>query len=276
MRRFTLAFAAVAVSLLLPAAGPGNDLDRLQGRWVMVSLEINGEPVSEDQVASGKLIVEGNRYTPTYAGKAYPETCALDPDKMPRAIDFTYIDGPREGETVKGIYKLEGDRYVMCRALKAEDGRPRDFATKAESGLALVIWKRDSPAEDARRKAIAAERKAFEGTWVGVLNVRDGKSVAEDQARRVRLTLIDDRYTLERTDTTDRGTSRIDPTASPKTMDIAIIDGALKGRTLKGIYTLEGDTYKICFALDGKDRPTEFVSEPGSGNIFWVFQRSKP
>src|SRR5947209_7337303 len=115
MRWITFASPAMAVGLLLAASDPKDDAARLQGAWVMVSLEIDGETMSEDQVASGRLVVEGDRYTPTYEGKDYPEAITLYPDKTPRAIDFTFRDGPRKGETVKGIYKFEGDRYVMCR-----------------------------------------------------------------------------------------------------------------------------------------------------------------
>src|SRR4051794_21196697 len=100
MRRFTFSFSALAVSLLTAADGPKDDSERLQGSWVMVSLEIDGETSPDEQVTSGRLVVEGNRYTPTFAGKAYPETFTLDPDRTPKAIDFTFTDGPRKGETV--------------------------------------------------------------------------------------------------------------------------------------------------------------------------------
>src|SRR4051794_12531669 len=93
MRRFAFAFPALAGVLLLSAADPKDDRERLEGNWVMVSLEIDGEAVPDEQVASGRLVIEGNRYTPTFGGTAYPETFTLDPDRTPKAIDFTYIDG---------------------------------------------------------------------------------------------------------------------------------------------------------------------------------------
>ena len=58
-------------------------------------------------------------------------------------------------------------------------------------------------------------------------------------------------------------------------MDIIIIDGLNKGQTWLGIYELSGDTYRSCFATEGKPRPTAFTSEPGSGNVLWVFKREK-
>ena len=276
MRRLTWIFPSLAACLSLAAADPKGDMERLQGHWVMVSLEIDGETVPDEQVESGRLVVEGNRYRPTIGGNAYPETFTLDPAQTPKAIDFTYTDGPRKGETVRGIYTLEGDRYMMCRSLRAEDERPREFATGAESGRVLVVWKRDSPAEAAKREAIAADRKALDGTWIGVLSMRDGKTLDEGEASRIRLTIVGDRYTLRRGDKFDRGISRIDPTSRPKTIDVTLIDGEFKGQTWLGLYEIEGDTLKGCFDPSGKDRPTKFASEPGSGTILRVYRRGDP
>jgi len=42
-----------------------------------------------------------------------------------------------------------------------------------------------------------------------------------------------------------------------------------------GIYELEGDGYRVCFALVGKPRPSEFTSKSGSGTILQVWEREK-
>ena len=45
--------------------------------------------------------------------------------------------------------------------------------------------------------------------------------------------------------------------------------------TLLGIYTLEGDVLKVCFAGPGEEqRPTEFKSESGKTGIL-IFERVK-
>lgn len=219
MRRNGFAVTALAICVVWIAEGAASesDAERLAGHWVMASLVINGENAPDDQVSTAMLIVEGTHYTPKYEGKDILETFKIDPDTKPRSIDFTYTDGPRKGETVKGIYKLEGDRYIMCRPLRAEDPRPSEFASGPNSGLVLVVWTRDTPAEQARRKAIEADRKAFEGTWVGESNIRDGEMIADEEVKRVRLFLTADRYTMERGgDRTSRGTCMIDPRKRPR------------------------------------------------------------
>lgn len=274
MRRIILAITAVAVPWLVAA---GREAGPLAGKWLMVSLEINGEAVGEDLVSSASLVVEGDRYTPRYDERVISETIKVGPEASPRAIDFTYTDGPRKGEKVKGIYKLEGDRYVMCRPLRAESPRPSGFAAPAGSGLVLAVWARDTPTERARRKSIEDDRKAFDGTWVGAFNRRDGATVPEDEAKQARLIVTGDRYTMDRgEDRTSRGTTRIDPTRTPRSMDVSIIDGPHKGETWLGIYELSADTYRACFATEGGPRPTAFTSEPGSKQILWVFKREQP
>jgi len=42
-----------------------------------------------------------------------------------------------------------------------------------------------------------------------------------------------------------------------------------------GIYALEENGYKVCFASVGKPRPTEFTSTPGSGYILQSWERKK-
>jgi hypothetical protein len=53
-------------------------------------------------------------------------------------------------------------------------------------------------------------------------------------------------------------------------------EGPLAGRTLRGIYEIEGDTQKVCLPLEeGAGRPKEFTSKPGSGHLLQVFKREK-
>jgi hypothetical protein len=43
----------------------------------------------------------------------------------------------------------------------------------------------------------------------------------------------------------------------------------------KGIYKLEGNRLVTCFALNGKDRPTEFESKKNSGTALQIFEKQK-
>lgn len=276
-----VALLIVAVGALLGGDDPREsaaeaDTEALQGTWEMVSLEINGQKIPEHQVRTSRLVIQGHRYTPLYDDRVISERFTLDPSRTPRQIQFTYINGPRKGETVKGIYKLEGDRYIMCRAMGEDDDRPTDFTSRPDSGQALVVWRRAKPTSDDPKELLEAHRKRLEGTWIGVLGLRDGKKIVDDEANEVRLTVTGDHYTMIRGEQADHGTSRIDPMADPKTIDITITDGEFKGQTWLGIYEVIGASHKVCFAPTGRPRPTTFTSEPGSGHVLWVLTRAHP
>ncbi|HEV8385697.1 MAG TPA: TIGR03067 domain-containing protein [Candidatus Acidoferrales bacterium] len=72
------------------------------------------------------------------------------------------------------------------------------------------------------------------------------------------------------------GTISVDGNKTPNTFDLKFTSGPEKGNTNYGIYELDGDTWKICLSITGKDRPTDFASQPGSGHALEILQREKP
>jgi RNA polymerase sigma-70 factor (ECF subfamily) len=150
MRQLLLAVTAGLLLAAAPAAAPG-DRDRLQGAWRLDAVEINGQPValeklkSGDKVLVGTLTVAGDSYTFRLGDLRLALTFAVDPTKSPKAIDLTEAEGPQKGRTYHGIYKVEGDTYTICRNVEPGKDRPTEFATRPDSGLMLVVWKRAQP-----------------------------------------------------------------------------------------------------------------------------------
>ena len=73
----------------------------------------------------------------------------------------------------------------------------------------------------------------------------------------------------------ERGSSKIDPTKSPKEIDLTVTEGNSKGKVIPGIYEVGENTRQVCIAEEGKARPTAFSSNPASGHILVVFERVK-
>jgi len=89
------------------------------------------------------------------------------------------------------------------------------------------------------------------------------------------LTITEDRYVLDTSKGARKGTLKIDPTKTPKTVNLTETEGDNKGNTTPGIYEFSGDTRKVCLAPTGKERPSEFAAPSGSGNILIVLKRVK-
>jgi hypothetical protein len=54
-----------------------------------------------------------------------------------------------------------------------------------------------------------------------------------------------------------------------------MVEGPHKGTVMLGIYEIDADTLKVCFDPEGKTRPREFKSAPGSKNFVNVHKRVK-
>jgi uncharacterized protein (TIGR03067 family) len=72
-----------------------------------------------------------------------------------------------------------------------------------------------------------------------------------------------------------RGSYRLYPKESPKGIDVTVTPpGYTKQVTLKGIYEVDGDTVRGCFALPGDEtRPTRFEPGPGGGTVRITLRR---
>ena len=67
----------------------------------------------------------------------------------------------------------------------------------------------------------------------------------------------------------------VDPSKTPKTIDYMMLEGLTKGKMQLGIYEIDGDQVKFCFASLGMARPTDFTAKAGSGRAYSVWQRDK-
>jgi uncharacterized protein (TIGR03067 family) len=121
----------------------------------------------------------------------------------------------------------------------------------------------------------AHELKKFTGTWRAVAIERDGRKAPPAEVEKVRLTVTGDHYTLTVGDQTIKGTHKLDPSSSPKHIDAIRSEGEHKGQSIKGIYELDDNTFKVCFALPGQDRPTHFSTTDGGGHRLIIMKRQK-
>ena len=126
--------------------------------------------------------------------------------------------------------------------------------------------------------AIKKDRKQIAGTWRVISYEKDGKKTSAEQLEKTRtIYSADGKFMVQREGkTVIQGSTKIDPTKNPKQSEGTYTEGELKGMTVLGIYEIDGDNMRGCFALPGKDRPTEFSSKPGSGHVLITYKRDVP
>jgi|SRR5436309_15375506 len=127
----------------------------------------------------------------------------------------------------------------------------------------------DNPQDPASKKDL----NGLQGTWKLVSAMKDGEALPEDKVKNTSIVIKDDTFVFPESAeyaTSKEGTIKLDATKKPKQMDATD-----REKVMLGIYKLDGDRYKVCFAPTGKPRPSEFASKPGSGNLLQVWKRKK-
>jgi len=120
------------------------------------------------------------------------------------------------------------------------------------------------------------EVKKFQGAWTLESSETGGVKIPADDLKGLIVVFEGDKHTLKKeNEVIQIGTQKIDPSKSPKTIDVTMTKGPSKGAVMLGIYEFEKDTLKVCFDPEGKKRPKEFKSPEGSKNFVNVHKRVK-
>jgi len=112
---------------------------------------------------------------------------------------------------------------------------------------------------------------ALQGDWVPANMVWDGEAVSADVLAGIKLTVKGNEYFVETDTGTDRGTFKVREGAQLKAMDVTTDSG----EELPAICEIGADSFKVCYAINGGPRPTDFKSEPGSGRVSAAYKRKK-
>ena len=132
-------------------------------------------------------------------------------------------------------------------------------------------------ADDAKDKAL----KELEGEWQAVEAEVNGKKAPEKQVKELRLVFEGEKITVKGAGGAGgerKKTFWIDPSQSPKHIDITSLDGQEKDQTAACIYKVEKDRLTICMPYSTTEvdkRPKEFKTKDGDGLMLIVLERVK-
>jgi RNA polymerase sigma factor (sigma-70 family) len=148
--------------------------------------------------------------------------------------------------------------------------------TTAVAGLAAGVLTRQvkSPVTTA---AVAEKPKTdkdhLQGTWIPVSVEEAGKKVPEEKvkAKNFEMVIKGDKMTLPHKDGEKEVSYKLNPGKDPKQIDLLLE----KEKTAKGIYSLKGDTLRLCVGKDhDSERPTKFTTA-GTNCVLLVLKKKK-
>lgn len=251
------------------------DLAQLQGVWRFAIVEVDGVKQPEIPFATNKMVIsKDGSYFVIRGQRVERGSMKLDSGTTPKRYDVTITTGPIKGLTFPGIYELEKDTWRICLPLRSKE-RPAALASKPGSGLMLQVFERQK--QTVQEASIEAGRLELAGIWQAVTYALDGKKASDDDMKKVKL-VIDANGKAEALSEGKvfiAGTTKVDPTQHPMTIDVTYTEGDPKGKTALGIYKIEGDMLTICRSAPDQARPSEFASTAGSGHTLMTYKREK-
>lgn len=134
-------------------------------------------------------------------------------------------------------------------------------------------------ADDPPKKAptAAEELQRFQGTWQLQSWEEGGKALTDDDLKK-RSVFFGANIFLFRRDgkPLQAGVLQLDPGKSPPTANFSVREGEGKDDVMLGIYSLEGDTLKLCFDPKGQSRPKDFKPDEKDGCSLITLKKPKP
>jgi uncharacterized protein (TIGR03067 family) len=173
----------------------------------------------------------------------------------------------RGGGALVGIASILRFRLAFCQSGFQSFGINMKARWLMVAGLGLLL-----AACSRQASAPKTDLDRFQGTWNLTSAMEDGKALPEDKVKQTTIVFKGDsfRFAGSAEDATSRaGTVKLDESKTPKEMDAI----STEKEVMLGIYVLQENGYKVCFAPAGKPRPTEFNSTPGSGYILQAWER---
>jgi uncharacterized protein (TIGR03067 family) len=154
-RMSPLASATVAATLLVAAVllGGGAARARADDDASAEALKtLKGTWVSDEGIDS-KWTFEGESLKASVNGLDYTCKVKVDPKAKPATIDIIIDEGPEDakGKTSKCIYKLDGEKLILCVSLPGHD-RPKEFEQSEGESFLFELKKEKAKDKEEKKK----------------------------------------------------------------------------------------------------------------------------
>jgi len=168
-----VAFSTLTVLMVIEAtltAGEDKpnptDRDMLQGTWKVLSETANGEKVAKEVLGNASATFSGETYISRGDKRTVQGSFVLKESAGPQQIDLVTTSVGGRVVALQGIYRLDGDRLVICMSGGGQHQiRPDEFKTVPGDNRSLVVFQRVPHSELTQDAAEDIKPKSVEGTW---------------------------------------------------------------------------------------------------------------
>ncbi|HEV2988657.1 MAG TPA: TIGR03067 domain-containing protein, partial [Candidatus Angelobacter sp.] len=107
---------------------------------------------------------------------------------------------------------------------------------------------------------MSSDLKKLQGTWHINSLETDGQEMPPEAFRGSQIIVHENKFTSTGMGFRYEGIMEIDESKKPKAFDLVFTAGPQKDTRNLGIYTLTGDSWTICLAMQGGKRPRKFAT----------------
>ena len=174
---------------------------------------------------------------------------------------------------VLSVALIGGGGDLAYRAWAAAPGEvSKAIAPAADKPAVAAAPKDDAPKE---KPPADADADKIQGTWVAIWVETGGKPAPSNTIKNLSLLITADKIAFNPGGENRQSTYKLDPAKTPKIIELTPQDGPAKGKTLRGLYELDGDRLKLCVQNGEGEEPTEFATKPGTGWRLLILRRKK-
>ncbi|MBI1313696.1 TIGR03067 domain-containing protein [bacterium] len=234
----------------LPPIDPVKELALWQGTWCWDYSQpwtwpqpIGVGTDSDGRKSEKRWVIEGNQITWVGRdGERVNVDFTIDPFKAPKQIEFTFLNGHYKGKQSIGIYELqngnENNRWLCMTDPGSDAPRPTDISAGSFKKQSMIAVYRVAPP----KPAVPKELERFQGFWQMDLcdTVNETLYLPNNELPKRRWFVKGNQIVWSQKGEEWRLQLKVDPSKSPRTIDLTYLSGPFAGKTCLGMYEFGG------------------------------------
>jgi uncharacterized protein (TIGR03067 family) len=126
----------------------------LEGVWLMVRAELDGEAAPEVVVQNTSLELAAGEYRVSFRGDVMDQG-TFEPADTPATLLLRGTTGPNSGRSIPCLYQVNGGRLRICFGL--DGNAPNEFRTTAGGARYLATYRRKDEPTPAPCRVVSRE-----------------------------------------------------------------------------------------------------------------------